>query len=691
MKPQPPAGQWADEPLRAAAPDLLGREAFVHTVAQRIDRAAVADPSVVFGLVGPWGSGKSSLLNRIRGALSDDWVIGEFTPWSTGDSGALSIEFVTTLASVLGAKPKGATRRMLAQYASYGVPLLAAAPIVGGGLSGSMDKLLGRAASRPPWHEEFASLSDEISKLGRRVLIVIDDVDRLGSDELLALLRVVRLLGRFVGVHYLIAYDQGTVEDLLAAHGVAGRSATFMEKIVQYPFEVPPIARAAAVRLINQAISELVSETGAPLGELDVQRLSELVGSLAPLVDTPRRFGRFREQLRSFAGHVVEAELDVLDFAAVTWLRLNAHGVWWRLTDWREELSRGSRMADPLHSIDIPVDEWVSRIREAHSAADSPHVIRLLSFLFPGVAPGGVSSYIAHERPLAEEAYFPRYMLLTLPEDDVSDRLIQEVLDAEVAGVESFRKPELTALFDSDDEALAYLGYLRAEKQRESASTTSVGLLRYIAERMSARQNDPPGIGVPLNALRSWLAHEVALALSTGSISAQEVTELFGEDEAISLVFAMTRLANYRDRRRELARGFSDYWRSSLGNRFDELVATSKLGGVIDLIVYASEDEQARGLLDAKVTSFEEYLRIAEAFVMFREWVGSSSKSYEMTFRGSLFAAVVSAAIRAKFANGVRELRTDLDFEIDELPAPEVSDVDRRAFVLNALVDLDGQ
>ncbi|WP_216363530.1 P-loop NTPase fold protein [Subtercola boreus] len=55
--------KWSDEPATSIADDRFGRDTFAKMVATRIDESLVGRPSTVFGLVGPWGGGKTSLLN----------------------------------------------------------------------------------------------------------------------------------------------------------------------------------------------------------------------------------------------------------------------------------------------------------------------------------------------------------------------------------------------------------------------------------------------------------------------------------------------------------------------------------------------------------------------------------------------------------------------------------------------------
>lgn len=56
---------WTDDPLDSAVDDTLGRQPYARQAADLIHNTHTFETSVVFGLSGPWGSGKSSLINMI--------------------------------------------------------------------------------------------------------------------------------------------------------------------------------------------------------------------------------------------------------------------------------------------------------------------------------------------------------------------------------------------------------------------------------------------------------------------------------------------------------------------------------------------------------------------------------------------------------------------------------------------------
>ncbi|WP_181110062.1 MULTISPECIES: P-loop NTPase fold protein [unclassified Rathayibacter] len=675
---------WTDEPFNVDSEDSFGRASFTDTIVKRIQSASATDSSTVFGLVGPWGSGKTSISDRVRVGLANDWLIADFTPWSSGDAASMSLEFVSTLADLLGEKAAGESRAKLASYAGFIAPLLGAIPVVGGGVKGAAEHALDAIASRPPWHKQFAEFAKLIQSLEKRVLIVIDDVDRLGGSELLTLLRIIRLLGRFRGVHYLIAYDQDTVEDLLRSTGSVGRSSAFMEKIVQYPFEVPPIPRAAAIRLLNGLIEELLAVTNTRLEPLDLQRASGLVDALAPQLRTPRGLGRFKEHLAAFAEHVPAARLDLLDYIAVTWLRLNAHGVWSQLESWYHELTSGERATSVTAAVPLTADDWEDRIAAAHPQAHRAGTLEVLSFLFEGVDIRGRRSFATHPRAMNDRTYFGRYLLLAIPEDDVDDELIRMV--GSQTDIDKFEKPagELAKIIDGSDDSLAHLALTRLAALRSGNEIPNPLLLKFLSDRIKLRNGEDERVGSPRNGSRVLLAREVAVSILAGEISAEAVIELLGEEESLTVVWMVPRSAEFRGRGREIADHFARLWASNLRNDPSRYMHEGRLGAVAEVVTYCLEPKETEGLLDGNITDFDSLLKIAKEFVYVAEWVGNSL-SYELRFRKDVFQLLVSAAVRQQYRSAVLGKAGQIQYETEDRPSREISEEVLLAFANDSL------
>jgi predicted KAP-like P-loop ATPase len=197
---------WHDDPVRSVEQDTLGTSHVAERAARLIAETHSWESSLVFALTGPWGSGKTSLIEMTCELLqkeSQGWSIARFTPWATSDATSLMAEFYTALIAALPNGKGKRVRRALGACAQVVVaPALKAVPYAGESLA-NIAKQTGEAlAQRPSWHEAFAKAAEELQNLGAPVLVVVDDIDRLQSDELVVLLKVVRLLGRFPGVDF---------------------------------------------------------------------------------------------------------------------------------------------------------------------------------------------------------------------------------------------------------------------------------------------------------------------------------------------------------------------------------------------------------------------------------------------------------------------------------------------------------
>ena len=446
----------ADNSITSFAEDKLDREDFARRVARRIELAE-SGPSVVFGLAGPWGSGKTSVLAMIRLALEQcvGWSVVEFTPWSAADVQTLTGEFYEAVAAAMPADDEeGRTARDLLMAS---VPTTAAlAKIAVEGLIDSKfgdgvwqkmaNAVVGRGASRldklptskpAPFRTQFEAVSDAVKKTGSKVLVIVDDLDRLHVDELMTVMKAVRLLGRFPGVHYLLSYDKRTIIDLLSAAqlvgGNADRANAYLEKIVQYPFELPPLQTVHSEREIREQIEQVAARHNCSTARTEqgfgrrVDLVDDLI-ALLPITDraTLRAIYRWSGQVDVLFALVGEQELDLADAALITYLRLHHAHVYDQLLAWRSDLVGPAPRLITLGAKHPTVDDWLARLMGPDielSQPDASAVYRILAYLFPKLEHHIGTRYRADaETPRVHlDEYFDRYFMFTLPVGDISD------------------------------------------------------------------------------------------------------------------------------------------------------------------------------------------------------------------------------------------------------------------------------
>ena len=201
-----------DEPLKSASQDRLDRSRFARGLARHLRRYDQL-PSLVVALYGPWGSGKSSLLNMIaeslKNASEDDRpIVVWFNPWHFTTIEQLITAFFKSIRSAIGKKESS----KVVDSISFGLEALGLA-LSAGSLSPWGGNIFSKASTlvkniknwiqgkshrleRTP-DEIKEEINGYLDDFGKRVVVFIDDIDRLENDAVLLILRLLRLNASF--------------------------------------------------------------------------------------------------------------------------------------------------------------------------------------------------------------------------------------------------------------------------------------------------------------------------------------------------------------------------------------------------------------------------------------------------------------------------------------------------------------
>jgi predicted KAP-like P-loop ATPase len=331
-----------DLPIKSSTEDLLSRSAFSRALADAI-LAYVHKESVVTALYGEWGAGKSSVVNlaleRIEEVALDmptdsRPIVVKFNPWNYSDQNQLVEQFFRSLSVALHRTDAGAEAKkageQLEVYAEFFTPLaLIPDPT---GLSNVLAvaanvvfKKMGLALVA--WGKLKAKDLDKVrkeldvllAKQKRKILIVIDDIDRLNNTEIRQIFQLVKALGDFPNTVYMLAFDRDVVVKALA-HVQEGSGDDYLEKIIQIPFQIPTSSRSEVEKVLFGQLDELICDI--PQTRWDQTRWGNVyhVG-LRSFFTSVRDVTRFVNSLR-FSFGMVKDEVDTVDFVAITALQV---------------------------------------------------------------------------------------------------------------------------------------------------------------------------------------------------------------------------------------------------------------------------------------------------------------------------------------------------------------------------------
>lgn len=324
-----------DHPIERAEQDLLGRSRYAELLALEI-RGLDASHGAVVGVLGPWGYGKTSLLNMVVERLGDDpsLAVVEFNPWLFSGTEQLVTTFFEELAAQLRMR-KGRFEGIADELEAYGEALspLRFVPLIGPWLDrvGSGGAALGRLLGRRAKERSSVSvlrrdIESKLEKLDQPLVVLVDDLDRLTSPEIRDVFKLVRLTASFPNVVYLLAFDRQRVEAALADEGMDGR--TYLEKILQVTYEVPAIPDESLRRIFLETLQDTLN--GLETGPFDDALWPDVfVECVWPLVNNLRDVKRYLAALpltvRQLGTNV--AIVDVLAAEAVRMFLPETHAL----------------------------------------------------------------------------------------------------------------------------------------------------------------------------------------------------------------------------------------------------------------------------------------------------------------------------------------------------------------------------
>lgn len=297
---------------------------------------------VTLGLAGPWGAGKTTILNFLLQEMSEKHpgsIVFKFDPWLVSGRDDLIAAFLTQMAENLSthSSPSGVFDTRFDQLLAEAAQALL---VYGNAASHSLslvNPLLGpvvlAARSTVSWNAKkrssLPSLRDKVGRalkdLQRPIIVLIDEIDRLEDDEIHQMAQLVRAVADFDSVSYVLAYDSTRMIEALGNNGLdpegrRGRGERYLEKIVQIQVGIPILETHQIRALITESVRASLANSQDSYDDVDDRRFKKLLGILVPrAISTPRDIkkilGAFEVKYSMVRGEV--NWIDILGMATI--------------------------------------------------------------------------------------------------------------------------------------------------------------------------------------------------------------------------------------------------------------------------------------------------------------------------------------------------------------------------------------
>jgi predicted KAP-like P-loop ATPase len=454
-----------DRPLINPEQDDFQRAEFAKRLAHTL-LAPSHTSSIVVGLYGKWGEGKSTVLNFIEHELQKTTpksIVIHLNPWRFPDESQLLLDFFKQLTTALGQNLHNSFEKVVEAVTKYLPPLL---PTFSFGVAstdpGKGLQAIGNVA-QPSLEELHQRVDQAIADSGKRIVIIIDDIDRLEKMQIHAVFRLVKLTANFRQTAYLLAFDDIMVARAIGEMFAPGADAkspdtlsagqNFLEKIIQIPLRLPRARQSDLLTYCISRIQEVFIDNSIELdnegqqgsgANKNQQRLGDLLRrGILPRLTTPRLAIRYANTVR-FSLPLLRGEVNMVDLMLIEALNVFYPELHQFIGTRQDEFAGSVLDAPQVISLNLQtaneepdLEKNLLDLFSKHNySADSVVGARaLLCALFPRVAKL-YSSWPAFEdsrnasteaelnrlQAVAAPDYFSRYFSYSVASGDVTDR-----------------------------------------------------------------------------------------------------------------------------------------------------------------------------------------------------------------------------------------------------------------------------
>jgi predicted KAP-like P-loop ATPase len=447
---------FSDYAVKNSDDDLFGRKNFAFRISEIIANRTDKD-SIAIGIHAPWGEGKTSVLNMIVEGLEEhlqkdnktlingNIVLLKFNPWRFGDENQLLESFFTALANKLEGRieTRGEKISDLVRKYSWVATPLEAFKLNYFGVEASINakETLEKLAEAKP-RADITELKERIEKVleesDKKIVVIMDDIDRLDKEEIQAVFRLIKLTADFPNTIYLLSFDIERVSEALAEkYGSKEAGRSFLEKIIQVSLPLPFLNSNKLVKLTFDNINKLLEENNIILQQEEDSEWSYFfVSKFSTYLKSPRLVKKYINNLW-FALPTNKDEINVYDLQTI-------EAIHTFLPELYEVIkSNGNMFLLEPESIWFREEEEKKHIENLKKFTENfpqerrKNIEEIIQKLFPRTSGAfrnhhyGRDSYgrWEKEKRICSPIYFPRYFGFGVSNDDISDSELKNFVE----------------------------------------------------------------------------------------------------------------------------------------------------------------------------------------------------------------------------------------------------------------------
>ena len=422
-----------DLPITKFDDDKLGRQKFALQMRKIIKNYKGKD-CLTIGIMGTWGSGKTSIINMILDQNSDniltekEYKVIRFNPWNFSKQQDLYHQFFEQLKETLisNENDEGKIKNVKKIMDNYWEKIR-----YNGTLSLSYG---GITYSKPLGEKTLETQKKEIIKtlkyLRYKLIIIIDDIDRLTNDEIQQIFILVKALADFPNIIYILPFDRNiilnSIEDMQKGYG-----EEFLDKIIQLQIDLPKISASRIRNIFKTELGELLENEG-----LDLSSEDRSLWPILSFLTTIRDVNRFINNL-TFYLPLMKDEINISDYILLTGLQLFENNVYQEIRNNKTFFTK-NLITKPQKETLLEYEGILEKILNKKETLSKERLKGILISLFPQLRnfdmnwdmTNQVQEWNSNLR-ICSYKMFDKYFELTLPENEMSNSYFKMIIQSD--------------------------------------------------------------------------------------------------------------------------------------------------------------------------------------------------------------------------------------------------------------------
>ena len=237
-----------DSAIVSEKEDWLGFSGMAWILCRNLEMLDLYERSLTVGVIAPWGRGKSSFINLLREGLEFcEEIIVVFNPRGSKSVSSIPEDFFDTFAKELSR-----------HYLGFGLLLARYTKHIGLLNQYTWTRPLGSLLTLLLPGKEQEAVNRTLRELGKRVYVLLDDLDRLSGEEILEVLKLMDRSASFSNTVFITAYDKAYVNNVLKKHLDHGLAHSFIDKYISWEFPLLEPNKEMLERLVGIVLSRKV-------------------------------------------------------------------------------------------------------------------------------------------------------------------------------------------------------------------------------------------------------------------------------------------------------------------------------------------------------------------------------------------------------------------------------------------------